>query len=152
MSEYAYLLLFLIGGLIFIVIGLMTGALIRPHRPNEEKLTTYECGEDVSGNAWGGFNIRFYVVALIFVLFDVELVFLFPWATVFGQHSLMQQTEGLWGWFAFFEMFIFVFVLALGLAYAWKQGHLSWVRPKVVVPEKPSAVPEELYEKVNEKY
>ena len=72
--------LFIFGGLGFILIALIVGKLLRPHRPNEEKLTTYESGEDPINNAWGQFNLRFYIIALIFILFEVELVFLFPWA------------------------------------------------------------------------
>ena len=146
------MLLFIVGGLVFIVTGLIVSSLIRPNRPNEEKLTTYECGEDTVGNAWGSFNIRFYVVALIFILFDVELIFLFPWATVFGQQALMIESQGLWGWFALAEMFLFVFILSLGLAYAWKLGFLKWVRPEAKAKEAKSKVPQDIYDKINEKY
>lgn len=151
-SEFGYLLLFIVGGLLFIVVGLFVSFLIRPSRPNEEKLTTYECGEDTVGNAWGSFNIRFYVVALMFVLFDVELVFLFPWATVFGNYSLIQITDGLWGWFALVEMLVFLIILALGLAYAWKRGYLQWVRPSMESKETKTGVPPKMYENINKQY
>lgn len=152
LSEFAYLLLFLIGAFIFAAIGLFTASLIRPKRPNAEKLTTYECGEEPTGSAWGNFNIRFYIVALIFVLFDVELIFLFPWATVFGQQELIEQTNGLWGWFSLVEMFIFLGILILGLAYAWRKGFLDWVRPQTKISNYQSPVPENLYEQLNERY
>ena len=152
LSEFAYLLLFLIGGFIFAAIGLFTAKMIRPSRPNPEKLTTYECGEEPTGAAWGNFNIRFYIVALIFVLFDVELVFLFPWATVFGQKELIEATSGVWGWFALAEMTIFLGILILGLAYAWRKGFLDWVRPTPKVENYESPVPAELYDQINQKY
>ncbi|MDQ3395444.1 MAG: NADH-quinone oxidoreductase subunit A [Bacteroidota bacterium] len=151
LSEFGTILLFIVGTIVFLVGGLITAFLLRPNRPNFEKLTTYECGEDPTGTAWGQFNVRFYVVALIFILFDVEMVFLFPWATVFGQKSLIEATDGLWGWFSLLEMFIFIFLLALGLAYAWAKGYLDWVKPQVEVPQFKSVVPKELYEKLNEK-
>lgn len=123
-SQFGYVLIFMIIGAAFVVIGFLTSRLLRPSRPNPEKLTSYECGEDVVGSSWVQFNIRFYVVALIFILFDVEVVFLFPWATVFKSM----------GTFAFYEMMLFVGILILGLAYAWVRGDLEWVRPKPVTP------------------
>ena len=125
---------------------------IRPHRPNEEKLTTYESGEDPLGNANIQFNVRFYVIAIIFLLFEVELIFLFPWAVVFGQENLIRQTDGLWGWFSLIEMSLFVGILILGLAYAWSKGYLDWVRPRPQTPSVSTKVPPQLYQKVNEKY
>ena len=99
--------LFILGGLGFILIALMVGKLLRPYRPNEEKLTTYESGEDPINNAWGQFNLRFYIIALVFILFEVELVFLFPWAVVFADVDLITVTNGLWGWLSLIEMVIF---------------------------------------------
>jgi len=125
--------------------------LVRPNRPNVEKLTTYECGEDPSTSAWGKFNVRFYIVALIFLLFEVELVFLFPWATVFGQKELVDATGGLWGWFALGEMTVFVLILALGLVFAWAKGYLEWERPVVEATRMDSKVPNELYDAVSKK-
>src|ERR1700743_195620 len=80
----AYLLLFLAVGIGFIFVHLVAGKLIRPAKPNAEKQTVYECGEPTIGSAWVQFDLRFYVVALLFVIFDVELAFFFPWAVVFG--------------------------------------------------------------------
>jgi NADH-quinone oxidoreductase subunit A len=150
LSAFGTIFLFIAGAIIFLLGGLITAFLLRPQRPNYEKLTTYECGEDPTGTAWGQFNVRFYVVALIFILFDVELIFLFPWATVFGQRSLIEATGGVWGWFSLIEMFIFIFLLALGLAYVWVKGYLDWVKPKVQVPQFTSVVPPELYKKLNQ--
>ncbi|PWJ34167.1 NADH-quinone oxidoreductase subunit A [Sediminitomix flava] len=151
-SDFGYIFLFIAAGIIFVFGGLMASMLLRPNRPNPEKLTTYESGEDPVGNAWGRFNIRFYIVALMFILFEIEIIFLFPWATVFGQKELIDATEGTWGWFALFEAIIFVGILALGLAYAWRKGFINWVKPKPQTAEFESPVPEDLYNKVNETY
>lgn len=131
---------------------LFLAKLLRPSRPNVEKLSTYESGEEPEGTANIRFNVRFYVVALIFILFDVELVFLFPWATIFADKQLIAETNGLWGWFTFAEMLVFVAILALGLAYAWIKGHLDWVRPQVKTTPFENKIPMDLYEKVNQKY
>ncbi|WP_266368591.1 NADH-quinone oxidoreductase subunit A [Tellurirhabdus rosea] len=152
LSDFGIILLFIITGLVFVGAILFVGKLLRPHRPNEEKLTTYESGEEPVGNANVQFNIRFYVVALIFVLFDVELVFLFPWATVFGQEDLIAETNGLWGWFSLGEMTLFIGLLALGLAYAWAKGYLDWVRPEPKLPVVETNVPLTKYQTINQKY
>ncbi|TDE18218.1 NADH-quinone oxidoreductase subunit A [Dyadobacter psychrotolerans] len=152
LTDFGYILLFIIAGIAFIGLMLTIAGFLRPSRPNEEKLSTYESGEDPSGNANIQFNVRFYVVALIFVLFEIELLFLFPWAVVFGNEDLIAQTNGQWGWFALAEMTVFVGILVLGLAYAWAKGYLEWVRPQPQIPEVKSPVPAGLYDQVNEKY
>jgi NADH-quinone oxidoreductase subunit A len=86
----AYVLLFTFIGAFFIFLHLMIGKLVRPKRPDAEKLTIYECGEPTIGSAWVQFDIRFYVVALLFVIFDVELAFFFPWAVVFGKANQLK--------------------------------------------------------------
>jgi NADH-quinone oxidoreductase subunit A len=152
LSEFSQVLLFLIVGIVFILGGLITSWLIRPNRPNPEKLSTYESGEEAVGNAWGQFNIRFYIIALIFLLFEVEIVLLFPWATVFASKKLIEATNGVWGWMALIEMFVFVAVLVVGLAYAWVNGYLDWVKPEPKPTQLKSVVPGEMYEKINMKY
>ena len=152
LSDFGTILLFILAAIVLIMVVLGASRLLRPNRPNEEKLTTYESGEEPLGNANVQFNVRFYVVALVFVLFEVELIFLFPWAVVFGNAELIEQTDGLWGWFALAEMLVFVGMLTLGLAYAWRKGYLDWVRPAPQVPHTPSPVPPALYEQLNEKY
>lgn len=152
LSDFGILLLFILGAFAFIGLVLFVARLLRPDRPNVEKNSTYESGEEPIGNANVQFNIRFYVVALVFVLFDVELVFLFPWATVFGQERLIRETGGLWGWFALTEAVLFVVILGLGLAYVWAKGYLDWVKPQPKVPTIETQVPTDLYSKVNEKY
>lgn len=151
-SAFGEILLYALVGVVFVLGGLFTARLIRPNRPNEQKLTIYESGEDALGSTWGKFNTRFYIIALIFLLFDVEIVFIFPWATVFGRQELVEQTDGLWAWFALFEMIAFIAILALGLAYAWAKGHLDWLKNPVTPEDYPSPVPEELYHQINQKY
>jgi NADH-quinone oxidoreductase subunit A len=152
LSPWGEVLLFLVGGLAFVSAALLVGRMLRPSRPNAEKLTPYESGEEPSGSPWIQFNTRFYVIALIFLLFEVEAIFLFPWATVFANKDLIDRTNGTWGWFSFVEMLIFVGVLVLGLAYAWAGGHLDWIKPKQELPEFKSPVPGEMYKKINERY
>lgn len=123
-NDYGIILLFFLIGIVFVALGLITAAIIRPSHPNPVKQSTYECGEIPWGNSWIKFNIRFYVIALIFLLFDVEVVFLLPWAIVFKQL----------GWFAFFEMIVFVVILMAGLAYVWAKGDLDWDKPRPYIP------------------
>lgn len=146
-SEFDTILIFILGGLAFAVIGLFAARLIRPNRPNYEKLSTYESGEDAIGSAWGRFNMKFYTVALIFLLFEVEILFLFPWSVVFGDENLISETNGQWAYFAILEMFIFIFVLALGLVYAWRKGYLDWVKPQTQVSNFKSKIPNSAYKR-----
>src|SRR5581483_1238176 len=88
-----YVLLFVAVGIGFIFVHLLIGALIRPRKPDPEKKTIYECGEPTVGSAWVQFDLRFYVVALLFVIFDVEMAFFFPWAVVFGQSNQLADAR-----------------------------------------------------------
>jgi NADH-quinone oxidoreductase subunit A len=151
-SEFGEILLYIIGGTLFIIISLFISRLIRPNRPNKEKLSTYESGEEPISEAWVQFNVRFYIVALIFLLFEVEIVLLFPWATVFAKKELIEQTNGRWGWFAVIEAVIFIVILGLGLAYAWANGFLDWVKPDPKPTEFASPVPKKYYDKINEQF
>jgi NADH-quinone oxidoreductase subunit A len=151
-SDFGIILLFIIGAVLFVLMVLTIGKFLRPERPNQEKLSSYECGEDPTGNAWTQFNPRFYIIALIFVLFEIEIVFLIPWSVVFGNKDLINESNGLWGWFSLAEVFIFVAVLALGLAYAWAKGFLEWVKPRPETEVFQSPVPKSLYEDLNKKY
>ncbi|WP_027000113.1 NADH-quinone oxidoreductase subunit A [Eisenibacter elegans] len=150
-AAFGNILLFLGAAVFFVVAGLVTAWIIRPHRPNVEKNKAYECGEEAVGTAWGQFNVRFYVVALIFLLFDVELVCLFPWAVIFGNETLIQETQGRWGWFALLEALIFVGILALGLAYAWVKGFLDWIAPQPQPSDFESKIPASAYQALNER-
>lgn len=148
-SDFGEILLYIVGSILFMGVALLAAMLLRPHRPNVEKNTTYECGENPTGTAWGQFNVRFYVIALIFILFDVELVFLFPWSVVFGQKELIEGTNGVWGWFSLVEMGLFLAILVIGLAYAWAKGYLNWIKPEVKLPDFKSKIPAEAYKKYN---
>jgi NADH-quinone oxidoreductase subunit A len=151
-SGFGIILLFIIGGLVFILITLVIGKFLRPSNPTEEKLTTYESGEVPTGMAWGHFNIRFYVIALIFLLFEAELVFLFPWATVFADEELIKSSNGRWSAFSLIEIFIFVGILSIGLAYVWSKGMLNWEKPSKKPTHFQSPVPKSHYEQFNTKY
>jgi len=122
--------------------------MLAPNNPNPEKLTSYECGEEPTGSAWMPFNTRFYVIALIFLLFDVEMVFILPWATVFGNHDIISFDKR-WGWLSLTEMFIFLGILILGLAYVWRKGDLDWIKPDPIQPTVDTQIPSALYEKLN---
>jgi NADH-quinone oxidoreductase subunit A len=152
LSGFGEILLYIVGAIVFILVTFLVSRLVRPDRPNAEKLTTYESGEEPVTAAWTQFNIRFYIVALIFLLFEVEIVFLFPWSTIFASEKLIRETNGAWGWFTLTEMVIFIFVLALGLAYAWVNGHLDWIKPEPKPTEVKPVVPKELYDAINTKY
>jgi NADH-quinone oxidoreductase subunit A len=92
-AVVAYLLLFVVVGVGFIFLHLIVGKLVRPARPDPEKLTIYECGEPTVGSAWVQFDLRYYVVALLFVIFDVEVAFFFPWAVVFGKANELARPD-----------------------------------------------------------
>jgi NADH-quinone oxidoreductase subunit A len=121
--DFANVLVFTALGLGFVGVNLLIGKLLRPANPQLRKLSTYECGEPASGSAWVNFNIRFYLVALIFIIFEVESAFVFPVATVF--RSWIENGQGV---FAFVEILIFIGILFLGLIYAWAKGDLEWVK------------------------
>lgn len=149
LSAFGKILLFIIGAIFFLTGGLITTYIIRPKRPGSEKSAPYECGEEAVGSPWKKFNTRFYVIALIFILFEVELIFLFPWSTVFGRAELLEETQFAWGWFSLAEMGIFVGILVLGLAYAWYNGFIDWIKPVQPVKKFESPVPDELYQQLN---
>jgi NADH-quinone oxidoreductase subunit A len=152
LSDFGQALLFIIGGTIFALGGLFTARMVRPNRPNEEKNTIYESGEDTVGNAWGNFNIRFFIIALVFILFEVEIAFLFPWATVFADEQLMNETNNVWGWFTIFEAVVFILILVVGLVYVWAQGFLDWEKPELKTGKTVFKAPNELYQNLNNKY
>lgn len=152
LSEFSEVLLYIVTGVLFVLVALLVSRFVRPNRPNSEKLSSYESGEEPVGAAWTQFNTRFYVIALVFLLFEVEIVFLFPWATIFADKDLIAETQGAWGWFALLEMLVFIVVLAIGLAYAWVNGHLNWVNPDPRPSQFESKVPRSYYDKINEQY
>lgn len=129
-------------------ITLFLSKLLSPNKPNAEKLTSYECGEEPVGSAWIPFNTRFYVIALIFLLFDVEMVFIFPWATVYANADLI-AADNRWGVFTLIEMFVFAGILILGLVYVWRKGDLEWIKPQPVIPVANIPIPASAYEALN---
>ena len=126
----AFILIFVAVGVAFLGANLLLGRLVRPRKPSPEKGSVYECGEEPIGSAWIQFDLRFYVVALLFVIFDVEIAFFFPWAVVFGEHTQpgAGQTSMEFARFAFFEFLVFFGILLVGFAYLWKRGDLEWVK------------------------
>jgi len=153
-SLVTTLLVFFAVGTVFLMANLIVGKLIRPNRPTPQKLEVHECGEPAEGSSWIQFDLRFYVVALLFVIFDVELAFFFPWAVVFGSSVRMgDETKSAevrlaaarqidpaatappapaaartFARFAFLELMLFFSILLVGFAYLWHRGDLEWVR------------------------
>jgi NADH-quinone oxidoreductase subunit A len=115
-GSYGVVLAVVLAGALLVAVAFLAARLIAPSRPTREKLLTYECGIDPVGEGWSQSQIRYYVYAFLFVIFDVESVFLFPWATVFERL----------GYTAVVEMAVFIGILAVGLLYAWRKGVLEW--------------------------
>lgn len=147
-TEFGKVLIFLITGLIAVGGAFAVNKLIAPHHPNPEKNSSYECGEEPTGTSWIQFNSRFYVIALIFLLFDVEMIFVFPWATIFADKELI-AIDGRWGWLTFTEMLAFLGILILGLVYVWRKKDLDWIKPNSVAPTVDTAIPLTAYDKIN---
>lgn len=148
LSEFGKVFIYMIVGGVLVSLTLFLNNILAPKRPSKLKLDSYECGEQPRGSSWVQFNTRFYVVALVFLLFDVEMVFIFPWSTVFGQKALI-AADASWGWLSLFEMLAFVFILILGLVYVWKKGDLNWIKSSPTQTSVQSAVPYELYQQIN---
>ena len=116
LEQYFPILLFIIVGLGLGVILLSVGSLLAPNRPNPEKLSPYECGFEAFEDARMKFDVRYYLVAILFILFDLEIAFLFPWAVVLREIGL----------FGFVAMMVFLAILVVGFIYEWKKGALEW--------------------------
>lgn len=121
--DLGVILMFFVGAFGFVFVSLTLGRFFRPDNPYPDKAEIYECGERPIGPAWMQFNPRFYLIALIFLIFDVEIAFVFPIATVFK--SAIARGYGA---VAFIELFVFMAILLLGLAYVWLKGDLDWVK------------------------
>jgi NADH-quinone oxidoreductase subunit A len=115
---YAVVGLVAVVGVLFVTVAFTAGRLLRPTVPTEEKLLTYECGVDPVGEGWAHTQVRYYVYAFLYVIFAVDAVFLFPWATIFAADGF--------GGVTLVEMFIFLGFLGAGLLYAWRKGVLTW--------------------------
>lgn len=116
-ADYVFIGLFAVVSILFPIVAVAVAALLRPKRPDPVKETTYECGLDTRGPTWVRFRAQYYLYALLFVVFAVEVAFLYPWAVAYNQLPL----------FAIIEMFVFLAILILGLAYAWRKGVLRWL-------------------------
>jgi NADH:ubiquinone oxidoreductase subunit 3 (subunit A) len=116
-NEWLYVGLFLVIGIIVPVVPLILARFISPRKPNPIKQSTYECGIETVGESWVQFRAQYYIFALVFLLFDVETVFLFPWALSLNQLPLFVVLEGV----------LFIGILVAGLVYAWRKGMLEWV-------------------------
>ena len=116
LENYFPILLFLFIGLALGVAPMVAGKLLGPNRPDSEKLSPYECGFEAFEDARMKFDVRYYLVAILFILFDLEIAFLFPWAVV------LQEI----GWFGFLSMMLFLSILVVGFIYEWKKGALDW--------------------------
>jgi NADH:ubiquinone oxidoreductase subunit 3 (subunit A) len=115
--AYLYAGILFAAGFLFVVAAMVTSNILAPRRRTKEKLQTYESGETPIGSAWVQYPLGFYIFALLFVAFDVDIVFIIAWAVIFKQLSF----------FGFFEILFFILVLALGLVYAWRKGVIRWI-------------------------
>jgi NADH:ubiquinone oxidoreductase subunit 3 (subunit A) len=116
MSQWIYIGLFFIVGLIIPVGAIAAAWILGPKKPNPIKQTTYECGIETVGESWVQFKAQYYIFALVFLVFDVETVFLFPWAVKLGQLGIFAVLEGI----------VFILILIAGLVYTWRKGMLEW--------------------------
>ena len=116
-TAYLYAGILLAAGFIFVIVTMTLVSILSPHKRTKEKLQTYESGETPIGSAWVQYPLGFYIFALLFVAFDVDIVFIISWAVIFKKLAL----------FGFFEILIFIIILALGLAYAWRKGVIRWI-------------------------
>ena len=121
--DFATIGVFLDLALLFVLAALITSRLVQPYNPYPEKSSTYECGEPPIGGSWIRFNNRFYIIAIIFIIFDVEVIFIFPCAVIFRE--LLGIGMGMW---VLVEVLVFIGILLTGLAYVWARGDLQWIK------------------------
>jgi NADH-quinone oxidoreductase subunit A len=117
-ATYTTVLLVVLAGAAFAAVAFGANRMLRPTRPTREKLLTYESGVDPVGEGWAQAHVRYYVFAYLYVVFAVDAIYLFPWATVFASPGF--------GWATLVEMFVFIGFIAVGLLYAWRKGVLVW--------------------------
>ena len=124
--------LFLVVGAAFVFANLVVGSVARPKLPNPDKLAVYECGEPTIGSGWVQFDLRFYIVALVYLIFDVEVALFYPWAVVYGDAEALAKSLGMTAFevrqVALVDMLFFFGVLMVGFAYLWRFGYLDWIR------------------------
>ena len=132
MALLLSLSIFLAFGVGFVFLNLVVGAFVRPRVPNPEKSAVYECGEPTIGSSWVQFDLRFYIVALVFLIFDVEVALFYPWAVAYGDAASIAAITGMDVFrvrlIALVDMLFFFAVLLVGFAYLWRFGYLDWVR------------------------
>ena len=116
LAEYLPILIFVFIGLVIAIGMTLLPFIVARSKPDNEKLSAYECGFEAFDDARGRFDVRFYLVAILFIIFDLEVAFLFPWAITLGKIGL----------FGFFSMMIFLLILTIGFVYEWKKGALEW--------------------------
>ena len=116
LENYFPILIFLVLGVFFGVAPMLAGWVVAPNHPDSAKLSPYECGFEAFEDSRTKFDVRYYLVAILFIIFDLEIAFLFPWAVVLNDI----------GWFGFFSMVVFLGILIVGFAYEWKKGALEW--------------------------
>ncbi|MBI1338439.1 MAG: NADH-quinone oxidoreductase subunit A [Phycisphaera sp.] len=121
MPQLLSIALFVAFGMVFVVVNLLIGKFVRPDLPNEEKLAIYECGEPTIGSSWVQFDLRFYIVALFYLVFDVEVALIYPWAVVYRDYTLPALVLGA----------PFLGIVIIGYAYEWYSGSLDWVRSSI---------------------
>jgi NADH-quinone oxidoreductase subunit A len=122
LENYFPILVFILVGIAFGILPVVLGSLVAPSRPDSEKLSPYECGFEAFEDARMKFDIRYYLIAIIFILFDLEIAFLLPWASIFKE---IVETPAI-KLFGFVEMMVFVAILVVGYVYAWAKGALEW--------------------------
>ncbi len=122
MENYFPILMFVLVGIAVGVLPVAMGFMLAPSRPDPEKLSPYECGFEAFEDARMKFDVRYYLIAILFILFDLEIAFLFPWATIFKDIVAAESIR----LFGFIEMLVFVSVLVIGYVYAWAKGALEW--------------------------
>ena len=114
--HYLFIGIFVLFSMVFPLLPIILARFVAPRKPSESKNASYECGLESKGEAWIQFRIQYYLYALIFIVFDIETVFIYPWAVAFKRLGI----------FAFVEMLVFIAILAAGLVYAWRKGLLEW--------------------------
>jgi NADH-quinone oxidoreductase subunit A len=137
--QFANVLIFSTTAVLFVFGSLLAGRFLRPHAPTREKSMIYECGEKPIGHAWFNFNPRFYLVALVFEIFEVDLALTFPVAVVYKDWVAVGPR---FAWVAFTELFLFIAILVVGLVWVWAHGDLEWMKKLAVVDDRPEAVDE----------
>ena len=143
MGALLSITIFVLLGISFVFANLALGALIRPKAPSPEKSATYECGEPTMGSSWVQFDLRFYIIALLYLIFDVEVALFYPWAIVYGNAAAMAQRAGItlfqYRQAALIDMLLFFGLLLLGFAYLWRFGYLEWIRRPGLTEPVPTA-------------